>query len=119
MLEGSLALWRKKWKTVISVCSARFLTGVLTGMILGVRRIAGETAAAPVHCSGNNFGVRASTRPRLAACMIYTYFPPPRGISLRGLASQSVGAGLVLRPLVLLSNIAARLILARGSTLER
>ena len=47
--EGALALGASKWKTIATVVVPAAVQGILTGMILGVARIAGETAPAAVH----------------------------------------------------------------------
>ena len=42
--EGALALGASKWKMIATVVVPAGSKGILTGMILGVARIAGETA---------------------------------------------------------------------------
>ena len=42
--EGALALGASKWKTIATVVVPAAYRGIATGMILGVARIAGETA---------------------------------------------------------------------------
>lgn len=44
MREGALALGVPKWKTTLTVTLPAAFTGVVTGVLLGVARIAGETA---------------------------------------------------------------------------
>jgi phosphate transport system permease protein len=111
MREGALALGASKWETVISVVVPASIAGVLTGMILGVARIAGETAPLLFTCLGNNFWSSGLNSPTASLpVMIYTYSVSPYDDWHR----QAWAGGLVLLTLVLLSNIAARLILARG-----
>ena len=39
-----MALGASKWKTIVTVVVPAAMRGILTGMILGVARVAGETA---------------------------------------------------------------------------
>jgi phosphate transport system permease protein len=112
MREGSLALGASKWRTVASVVVPASMTGILTGMILGVARIAGETAPLLFTCLNNQFwssGFNGATAS--LPVMIYTHAIAPYDDWHR----QAWAAGLVLLGLVLISNIAARLILSRGT----
>jgi phosphate transport system permease protein len=112
MREGSLALGASKWKTVASVVVPASITGILTGMILGVARIAGETAPLLFTCLGNQFWSSGFNSPTASLpVMIYSYAVAPYDDWHR----QAWAAGLVLLALVLVSNIAARFILSRGS----
>jgi phosphate transport system permease protein len=110
--EGSLALGASKWRTVLSVVVPASITGVLTGMILGVARIAGETAPLLFTCLGNQFWSKGFNEPTASLpVMIYTHAISPYEDWHR----QAWAAGLVLLALVLISNIAARLIMSRGA----
>jgi phosphate transport system permease protein len=42
--EASYALGVPKWKTIVRVVVPTALTGIITGMVLGIARVAGETA---------------------------------------------------------------------------
>jgi phosphate transport system permease protein len=85
----------------------------MTGMILGVARIAGETAPLLFTCLNNQFWSSGFNNPTASLpVMIYTHAIAPYDDWHR----QAWAAGLVLLGMVLIANIAARLILARGST---
>jgi len=110
--EGALALGASKWKTVASVVVPASLSGVLTGIILGVARIAGETAPLLFTALSNQFWSNGLNEPTASLpVMIYNHAIAPYDDWHR----QAWAAGLVLLTMVLLSNIAARLILARGT----
>jgi phosphate transport system permease protein len=112
MREGSLALGASKWRTVASVVVPASITGVMTGMILGVARIAGETAPLLFTCLGNQFWSQGFNTPTASLpVMIYTHAISPYDDWHR----QAWAAGLVLLALVLISNISARLIMSRRS----
>lgn len=111
--EGALAMGASKWKVVASVVVPASLSGILTGIILGVARIAGETAPLLFTALGNNFWSNGLNEPTASLpAMIYSHAISPYDDWHR----QAWAAGLVLLTMVLLSNIAARLILARGMT---
>ena len=78
MREGSFALGAGKWRTVASVVVPASLTGILTGMILGVARIAGETAPLLFTCLGNQFWSSGFNSPTASLpVMIYTHAIAP------------------------------------------
>jgi phosphate transport system permease protein len=112
MREGSLALGASRWRTVASVVVPASITGILTGMILGVARIAGETAPLLFTCLNNQFwGSGYDTPTASLPVMIYTHAIAPYDDWHR----QAWAAGLVLLGLVLIANIAARLVLSRNT----
>ncbi len=53
--EGALALGASKWKMIATVAVPAGSKGILTGMILGVARIAGESAPLLFTALGNQF----------------------------------------------------------------
>jgi phosphate transport system permease protein len=113
--EGALALGASKWKTIATVVVPAGSKGVLTGMILGVARIAGESAPLLFTALNNQFwgGINEPT----ASLPVMIYY---RAISpFDDWHRQAWAAGLVLIALVLIANISARLVLARGISVPR
>lgn len=53
--EAAVALGCPYWKMIFSICYRSAKTGMLTGLLLGVARIFGETAPLIVTAVGNNF----------------------------------------------------------------
>lgn len=114
--EGALALGASKWRTVATVVVPAASKGVLTGMILGIARVAGETAPLLFTAFNNQFWGGGITQPTASLpVMIYTHAIAPYEDWHR----QAWAAGLVLIGMVLIANIAARLVLARGISVPR
>ncbi|HTP85712.1 MAG TPA: phosphate ABC transporter permease PstA [Bryobacteraceae bacterium] len=114
--EGALALGASKWKSVATVVIPAARTGVLTGIILGVARVSGETAPLLFTALNNQFWSKGFNEPTASLpVMIYTHAISPYEDWHR----QAWAAGLVLLGLVLVANIAARMVLARGAAAQR
>ncbi|HVT92583.1 MAG TPA: phosphate ABC transporter permease PstA [Bryobacteraceae bacterium] len=114
--EGALALGASKPRAIATVIVPAATTGILTGLILGVARIAGETAPLLFTALNNQFWAKTWREPIASLpVMIYTHAISPYEDWHR----QAWAAGLVLLMLVLVANIAARLILARGNSAFR
>jgi phosphate transport system permease protein len=114
--EGALSLGASKWRTIVTVVVPASISGILTGIILGVARIAGETAPLIFTSFGNQFWSSGFNEPTSSLpVMIYNYAISPYDDWHR----QAWAAGLVLLALVLVSNILARGILARGVAANR
>jgi phosphate transport system permease protein len=114
--EGALALGASKWRAIATVVVPAAYRGIATGMILGVARISGETAPLLFTSLGNQFWSSGWTQPTASLpVMIFTHAVAPYADWHR----QAWAAGMVLLLLVLLANIAARLILSRGISVQR
>jgi phosphate transport system permease protein len=114
--EGALALGASKWKMVATVVVPAGSKGVLTGIILGMARIAGETAPLLFTALSNQFWATNITQPTATLpYMIYSHAIAPYEDWHR----QAWAAGLVLIATVLIANILARLVLARGISVPR
>jgi phosphate transport system permease protein len=114
--EGALALGAPKWKMIASVAIPAARKGILTGMILAVARVAGETAPLLFTSLNNQYWTSGWKQPTASLpVMIYKYATAPYEDWHR----QAWAAGLVLLGLVLLANVAARTILSRGISTPR
>ena len=108
--EGSMALGASKWKTIASVILPAASGGILTGMLLSLARVAGETAPLLFTALGNQYWSPGWSQPTSALpLMIYEY-----AISAYDdLHRQAWAAGLVLLGMVLLANLGCRLVMNR------
>ena len=113
--EGAMALGASKWKTIVTVVLPAASGGILTGMLLALARVAGETAPLLFTAFGNRFWSSGFEQPTASLpVMIYTYAIAPYDDWHR----QAWAAGLVLLGLVLVANLGARLLLNRGSAVR-
>jgi phosphate transport system permease protein len=116
MREGSLALGASKWRTIASVIVPAARKGIMTGMILGVARISGETAPLLFTALNNQYWSTGLSEPTASLpVMIFTHAVAPYDDWHR----QAWAAGLVLLTLVLVANILARMVISRGVSLPR
>ena len=88
--EGSLALGASKTRTIISVIVPAAKQGILTGMILGVARVAGETAPLLFTSLNNQYWANKLERAHRGAPGDDLQL---RHLALRRLASSSLGRG--------------------------
>src|SRR3984957_12214822 len=109
--EGAMALGASKWRTIATVILPAASGGIMTGMLLALARVAGETAPLLFTAFSNRYWSNGWGQPIASLpVMIYTYAISPYDDWHR----QAWAAGLVLLMLVLLSNLGARFILARS-----
>lgn len=114
--EGALALGATKSRAVATVVIPAALPGITTGLMLALARVAGETAPLLFTSFGNPFWSPGWNHPTAALPdTIFKYAISPYD----DWKQQAWGAGLVLLILVLVANIAARLILRRQSHASR
>lgn len=108
--EASLALGIPEWKTVVFIVIPTAMRGILSGIMLDLSRVAGETAPLLFTAFSNRFWSPGWLQPTASLpVMIFTYAISPYEDWHR----QAWAAGLVLLMLVLLANISARWILRR------
>ena len=104
--EGALALGASKWKTVATVVVPAARKGIVTGIILDIARVAGETAPLLFTALNNQFWSPGWNQPIASLpVMVYTYAISPYDDWHR----QAWAGGLVLLTLVLVANIVVRL----------
>jgi phosphate transport system permease protein len=116
MREGALALGASRWRAIATVIIPAARKGIMTGIILGVARISGETAPLLFTALGNQFWNTGLNQPTASLpVVIYTYATAP----YESWHQQAWAAGLVLLVLVLVANISARLIVSRGASLPK
>ncbi len=116
MREGSLALGANKWRTIARVIVPAARKGIMTGMILGIARISGETAPLLFTSLNNQYWSTGISEPTASLpVMIFTHAVAPYD----DWHQQAWAAGLVLLALVLLANILARMVISRGASLPR
>ena len=105
MREAALALGYPRWRTSLSVILRTALPGIVTGELMAIARIAGETAPLIFTAFGNPFWSVSPTQPIAALPMqIYTYALSPYD----DWHAQAWAGALVLLGLVLVISLAAR-----------
>ena len=103
--EAALALGVPHWRATLSVVVPTAMGGILTGVILAVARVAGETAPLLFTAFGNQFWSTAIGQPIASLTMqVYTYAISPFPDWQR----QAWAGALVLTALVLTLQIAVR-----------
>ena len=114
--EAALALGAPKWKSIVTVVIPAAMRGIISGTMLDLARVAGETAPLLFTALGNQFWSPGWNQPTATLpVMIFNYAVSPYEDWHR----QAWAAGFVLLTLVLLINITARLALSRGTYVPR
>ena len=107
--EGALALGATKPRTIATIIVPAAARGIATGMMLGVARIAGETAPLLFTSFNNRFWSTGLDQPAASLpVMLFTYAISPYPDWHR----QAWAAAVVLLGMVLFTNIAARIFLS-------
>jgi phosphate transport system permease protein len=114
--EGSYALGVPQWKTVLRVVLPSALPGMITGIMLAVARITGETAPVLLTAGGNPAINMNPFAGRQASLSLVVYDQATR--SVQSAIDRAWTAALTLILIVLALNLLARL-LARRTTLAR
>lgn len=108
--EAGLALGIPRWKVILRVVLPGSLSGVATGVILAIARVAGETAPLLFTAFGNQYwSTRLSEPTATLPIQIYTYAVSPFADWHR----QAWGGALVLVIFVFVMNMVTRLFLSR------
>jgi phosphate transport system permease protein len=111
--EGALALGAPKWRMLATVVIPAAKQGIMTGIMLDLARVAGETAPLLFTSLNNQFWSPGLNQPSAALPqMIYKYATSPYPDWQR----QALCAGFVLLMFILTINVSARLIFSRART---
>ena len=114
--EGALALGATRARAVFTVVVPAALPGILTGILLALARIAGETAPLLFTALNNQFWSSNPAQPiSTLTVQIFTYAISPYDDWHR----QAWAGALVLVTIVLLCSLAARFATARMERLQR
>ncbi len=113
MKESALALGVSHWKMVLRIVVPTAASGMITGALLGVARVAGETA--PLLFTTSIFANGVSTNPAGALASIPVKIFSLTEESSPSAHSQAWGAALLLIFFILVLNVLARAIYARSS----
>jgi phosphate transport system permease protein len=109
--EAALALGVPRWRTTISVVVRTAISGIATGVILAVARVAGETAPLLFTAFGNRFWSTSLFEPISSLTVqVYTYAISPFADWQR----QAWAGALVLTAIVLAMELGVRWV-TRGS----
>lgn len=103
--EGSLSLGATKWQTIVRVIIPCCKPGILTGLILGIGRAIGETAAVMLTVGGS-LRVPASIFDSTRTMSVHLYILAAEGLSME----KTYATAALLIFIVLLINTAANLI---------
>ena len=116
MREGAMALGATKSRTIFSVVVPAAIRGLISGMMLNLARVAGETAPLLFTALNNQFWSPGWNQPTATLpVQIFTFAISP----YNDLHRQAWAAGFMLLFLVLLINITARSIVSRGGLKAR
>ena len=109
--EGALALGAPKWRMLATVVVPAARDGIVTGIMLNLARVAGETAPLLFTAFSNRYWSAGIDEPTATLpVMIYTYAISPYEDWHR----QAWAAGFVLLMLVLVMNVGSKLLLMRS-----
>ncbi len=109
--EGALALGTPKWRALATVVIPAAKDGIITGIMLNLARVAGETAPLLFTSLNNRYWSPGVNQPTSTLpVMIYNYAVSPYDDWHR----QAWAAGFVLLMLILTINVSARMILSRS-----
>jgi phosphate transport system permease protein len=109
--EASYALGVPKWRTILRVVVPTAMAGIVTGVMLAVARVAGETAPLLIIAGDTdslNLNVFADRMATLPVYIFYSYTQP--GVPPEFGQARAWGAALVLIAIVMTLNFLARAI---------
>lgn len=110
--EGSLALGVPHWKTIVYVVMQAARGGIVTGVLLALARVSGETAPLLFTALNNQFWPSGANEPTASLTVqIFTFAISP----FQDWQDQAWTGALVLLLLVIGVGLATRLVLRNGS----
>lgn len=115
--EASLALGVPKWKTIVKIVIPTALAGIITGVMLGIARVIGETAPLLIlvgYSKAINYNVFDGFQASLPGMIV----DEAKNIALVNPAERAWGAAFTLILIVGVLNLLARLI-ARFASVKR
>jgi phosphate transport system permease protein len=116
MKEGALALGATRARAVFTVVVPAALPGILTGILLALARIAGETAPLLFTAFNNSYFTTELTQPiSTLTVQVYTYAISP----YKDWHRQAWAGALVLVAIVTVCSLLARVATARMERLQR
>lgn len=110
--EAGLALGLPRWKVILRIVLPGSMGGVVTGLMLAVARVAGETAPLLFTSFSNNFGFRGLTQPTASLPVQIFNFATSHDDTWR---AKAWTGSLVLVLFVFVLNLSTRFLLARRS----
>jgi phosphate transport system permease protein len=113
--EGALALGATRWEMLRMTVLPFGKSSIISGAMLGLGRALGETMAVTIILSVSGvvtFNLISQTNPSTIAANIALDFPESTGLAINTL----IASGLVLFAITLVTNLAARAIIARQNT---
>ena len=111
MREAALSLGVPQWKVTVQVLYRSALPGIVTGVLLALARITGETAPLLFTAFGNQYWSLSPTKPIASLPVVVYQFAQAADDELNALAWAGA---LLITLFVLLLSIAARSILLRN-----
>jgi phosphate transport system permease protein len=114
--EASWALGISQWRTILSIVVRTAKNGILTGVLLSIARIAGETAPLLFTAFNNQFWPKGINEPTASLTVqVFTYAISP----FKDWQDQAWTGALVLLLLVLSINLSAKLFFKNSRSLLR
>jgi phosphate transport system permease protein len=115
--EASLALGVPRWKTILRIVLPTAMAGIVTGVMLAVARVAGETA--PILLTALNFDSINANPFSGQQGTLPTFIFAQAGNSLQVSIDRAWAGALTLVILVMTLNLVARVIAARSRFVSR
>jgi phosphate transport system permease protein len=112
LMEGAQALGATRWEMIRIVVLPFGRSSVISGAMLGLGRALGETMAVTIILSVSgavSFNLISQANPSTIAANIALNFPESSGLAINAL----IATGLVLFAITLVTNMAARTVIAR------